>query len=204
MAYLIDCSNNNGSVDFHRVRQSGVAGCWMKATEGVTFTDALYAGSAHEARTVGLRVGAYHFAHPEKNSALQEADFFCRVIGKPKRRDLRPVLDFEVKTTLHPVILEGWAHRFCQRVYHNIGVLPLFYSYTAYIEAMRPVKPIGAGLWLADYNGLLHVAAPKPWKHVTVHQYTDKATVLGVRGDCDKSWAPRLRPLLAHPVLGLV
>src|SRR5579862_2004631 len=146
MPYLIDVSEFQGDVDFHRVRQAEYVGVWAKATEGVGWKDPRFDRNAREARAVGLRFGAYHFARPDRNEAVPEADYFCSVIGKCHRRDLRPVLDLEVETKLNPRLIEMWAHRFCTRVYHRIGTLPLFYSYTSYIQALDVRVPIGAGL----------------------------------------------------------
>jgi lysozyme len=193
---LIDCSNAQGSINWVAVKNAGVQGAWLKATEGVTFNDSWYATNRRRANVIGLRTGAYHFARPENNSAVAEADHFSHVIGKPGRRDLKPVLDMEGKGD------EAWAHAFCKRVRENLGVTTIFYSYSAWIKEHNFKTPVGNGLWLANYDGLLHtVTAPKPWKRYVAHQYTDKGIVPGVRGDCDRSWG-RLIGCLAHPVLG--
>jgi hypothetical protein len=101
---LIDCSNAQGSINWVAVKNAGVQGAWLKATEGVTFNDSWYATNRRRANVIGLRTGAYHFARPENNSAVAEADHFSHVIGKPGRRDLKPVLDMEGKGD------EAWAH----------------------------------------------------------------------------------------------
>jgi lysozyme len=205
---LIDISNVNGTVDWRKVYKAGIRGVWLKATEGVTYDDPRYTEDAVKARAAGLRVGTYHFARPDNNPADREAAHFCAVIGTPRRRDLRPVLDLEKECNLTPAKLEAWAHTFSQHVSATIGVLPLFYSYPAYIRAMDAQTPIGAGLWLASYgvnDGRNHSAvAPAPWKHWAAHQYTSKGQVAGVNGDVDRSYAPAVRPLLAHPILGLI
>ena len=202
--YLIDVSEWNGEVDFRAVKRSGVAGVWVKATEGTGFTDARFVEHYAAARNAGLRVGAYHYAHPDLGNIPEaEANHFVNTIGRIERRDLRPVLDLEVKTSLPSRGLEMWAHRFCFHVKQGCGALPIFYSYTSYIEGHFRY-PIGAGLWLANYDGVLHVTTPAPWRRFVAHQYTDHAIVPGVPGKCDKSWAPKLRPLLAHPITGLL
>jgi GH25 family lysozyme M1 (1,4-beta-N-acetylmuramidase) len=53
---LIDLSNNNGSVNFKRVKEYGVWGVCLKATEGNSFIDATFATRAREAKKAGLVV----------------------------------------------------------------------------------------------------------------------------------------------------
>lgn len=194
---LIDVSNVQGKVDWKKVAKSNVQGVWLKATEGLTFDDAFYKENVAGARAAGLRVGAYHFARPENNTALAEADHLSHIIGRVGRRDLKPALDMEGNGD------EAWAHMFCRRVYHNLGVIPVFYSYSAWLNEHHFKVPVGNGLWIANYDGLLHPPiTPKPWKRYVAHQFTDKGKVDGIAGNVDRSWA---RPgVLAHPLLGLL
>ena len=193
---LIDVSNVQGHIDWAKVK--GVQGVWLKATEGLTFDDSFYKENRKGAQAAGLRVGAYHFARPENNTAIAEADHFSNVIGKPGRKDLKPVLDMEGHGD------ESWAHTFSKRVYHNTGCYPLFYSYLDWIQTHKFKIPVGNGLWLADYSGLLHPpVAPKPWKKYVAWQYSDKGKVDGITGFVDRSVGSKLG-VLAHPVLGLL
>lgn len=206
---IIDVSNVNGVVDWHRVYAAGIRGVYLKATEGATFDDGLFQSARRRANAAGLRVGAYHFARPDHNNPKIEADHFARVVGKVGRRDLRPVLDFEqAAPKLKPVELEWWARSWNQRVLSKLGVLPAFYTYPWYEEHLKLSKPIGNGLWLADYSindGHLHPPTiPAPWKKIILHQYTSRGLVDGVTGFVDRSIATNLRSVLAHPVLGLL
>lgn len=193
-AIVADLSNNNGTVDLHAMANAGVvSGFWHKVSEGSSFTDRYYTDRATRGRALGLHVGGYHFARPDVSasdeSAVREADHFCTCLGSHGSGDLRPALDLEVGTPHGPYV--RWARVFNQRVLSRIGVLPLFYSYPAYIDGLAPSKPIGEGLWLASYgrdDGLEHpYRVPKPWKHVSAHQFTSRAHLAGVAGWCDLS-----------------
>lgn len=206
---IADLSSNQGSVDFARLKRAGIKGVWLKATEGRTWDDPAFSSRAAAARRHGLRVGGYHFARPDLNSAESEAAHFARVLGKVGRRDLRPVLDFEQKSDLLPSRLERWARDFNQEFRRRNGLLPAFYSYPSYIEReIRPAKPIGNGLWLASYSrndGKEHpYVVPAPWRRVIAHQFTSNAAVAGVPGHVDLSQAKRLNGVLAHPIVGLL
>ena len=95
----IDVSNNNGTVDWRRVRASGRRFAWVKASEGLTFDDAFLIPNVRAARAAGVRVGAYHFLRPMPGrSAKAEAQHFIsrlRAAGLG-HGDLIPVVDVEV------------------------------------------------------------------------------------------------------------
>ena len=207
MLELVDISSNNGAVEWPHVRAAGIRGVWLKATEGSSYTDPTFAAHRTRAAAAGLRVGAYHFARPDHNSAAVEARHFAAVVGKVGRRELRPVLDLEVQG-LRPHELEAWARTFNQQVHLLLHVAPAFYASTAYIAALELTRPIGDGLWLANYgvnDGHVHaVTAPRPWRRYIAHQYTSAGRVNGIVGNVDRSQAPRLRGILAFPVRGLL
>lgn len=204
---IIDLSNVNGKpINFPQIYRAGIRGVWLKATEGKTFDDPMFAQARNAARKAGLRVGAYHFARPDNNNPESEAEHFIRVVGKLGRRDLKPVLDMEHGTGNH--FMEDWSRRFNQRVKKEWGVIPIFYSYPYYIEQIAPRTPIGNGLWIASYgsnDGKIHpVAVPNPWKNFVAHQYTSNGKIPGVPGNVDRSYAPKTTGVLAFPIRGLL
>lgn len=72
----IDVSNNNGAIDFNKVKNSGVEVVYIKATEGISFTDAYLKTNYDKAKAVGLKVGFYHFLR--KNNPVAEAKYFLQ------------------------------------------------------------------------------------------------------------------------------
>lgn len=210
MSLFCDLSNNNPEPDWRRLRQS-VAGVWLKASEGDSFRDPTWTERSQAARAAGLRVGGYHFARPssQPGSAVLQAEFFQRQRGRLRRRDLRPALDLEVTGALAPGALERWARAFSQRTRELCGVYPLLYCSPSFAESsLRASRPVGAGLWLADYgpdDGLRHPPhLPAPWKHYVAHQFTSRGRLAAVRGPVDLDYVPRLRGVLAFPWRGLL
>lgn len=206
---LIDLSSNNSPQNFRQIKESGVIGGWIKVGGGgETHRGSLYIHDnfhpwAKRMRSAGMRVGGYWFAVPILGDASRQAAQFAQALGKIERRDFRPVLDFEKNLYgLNQAQLEAWAHQFSQEVKRLTGVGPLYYSYASYLHAL---KPIGYGYWLANYSDS-NPAAPAPWKHIVAHQYTSKGRIDGIYGPVDLSRrkSKTIRPLLAHPVLGLV
>lgn len=212
MAELIDVSNVNGSVDWNRVRRAGIAGAWLKATEGQTYIDKYFAQHRRDAARAGVRVGAYHFARPDLQPLTPEAEAinFCKVVGKLDRTDLRPVLDLEVavREVLRRSEIEWWCREWSRTVKKRLGVWPLIYGSTSYLADMRLDQPILGGLWVANYgpnDGRRHTpGVPRPWRKAVAHQYTSRGRVDGVRGDVDRNYVPRLRAVLAFPWRGIV
>lgn len=199
---LIDLSNNNATPDFHQVAAAGIAGVWLKVTEGIAFVDETYSIRRHAATAAGLRVGGYHFFHPA-SSPEQQAQFFANHLGPIGPHDLRPALDCEATDDEPAATIVDCARRFNHELRNRTNVGPLFYTFTSFARQLAADKPIGYGLWLADYgpdNGAEHPAsAPPPWRRYVAHQYTSKGTVPGCHGPVDISTAADLRPLLAHP-----
>lgn len=198
MATLIDISNVNGVVDWHRVRSAGIQGAYIKLSEGVTFDDPESHVHAKGAQKAGVPFGFYHFARPDNNTPEAEAAHVLRRLGRMKP-DLRLVLDFEHGRAKRSY--GDWAHRFNQVISKRLGYFPVFYSYAPYISEMHLAKPVGNGLWLAAYgrnDGQEHpFDVPAPWKRVTMHQFSSRCRVIGCSNLVDLSHTRSLQPLRA-------
>ena len=215
MGYLIvDLSSNQSLPNFRKMRAAGCDGVLIKLTEGATYNSDwdVYTEWAPRARLAGLRVGAYHYAQPSGGDAIAEARNFSESLmglGGIQRRDFRPALDFEENPgNLSGAALVKWARDWNRVVWERTGTCPLFYSYPFFIASMRAETPIGCGLWLASWGvndgQRWPYAVPRPWKKAVLHQYTSNGNIEGVLGRVDLNYAEKLRPLLAHPVLGLL
>lgn len=201
---ILDVSNNNSEPNWEQLVRQGVTAVFLKASEGTSFHDLTFGARRSAANRAGLHVGAYHFARPDQGSAVEQAATFCNMVGKIGSSDLKPVLDFESASSLSPAQLEAWARAFNQEVKKRLGRVPIFYSYSAYVEMLRPSWPIGNGLWLASYgrnDGSEHpFIVPFPWKKIVAHQFTSNCRITGCEHPVDMSNANSLRPLLAYPV----
>jgi lysozyme len=182
---MIDLSNNNrGPVDFQRAfREGGHRRLYLKATEGLGFTDVTYRERLLQARRAGFRVGPYHFAH-SGNDPRAEARKFHAVVGR--NWDLRPCLDYETGT---PSL--RWAVAFNAEARRLFGKTPLLYSYQDFIRRLGASVRI-APLWIAAYgpnDGRDH-GVPRAGVHPfepAAHQFTSRGRVPGIRGLVDVS-----------------
>jgi lysozyme len=186
---MLDLSNNNGAVDFHRIYQAGHRRVYLKRSEGTSFTDRLFPGFRSAAHAAGLKTGAYHFTHPLSHTPSEELAFFLRLLPPlDNKHDLRPCFDQEYGapserkgqwiTELHKLFREGF------------GYWPVLYSYPYYLETLRLRAPVGP-LWLASFgrnDGKEHpFSVVPPYKTVAAHQYSSNARVAGVSGLVDIS-----------------
>lgn len=194
---VVDVSNAQGQVDWAKVAAAGVHGAFYKASEGATFIDPFHAQNRAGAARAKIHAGAYHFARPDRNDPAHEADHFAAVVGQLHPFEMVPVLDLEVAGHTGAGDAVDWARAFSQRFHGHLGVYPIFYSYPAFIDAMRAAAahpfdtPIGGGLWLAAYgrnDGTEHpYQVPAPWKKARLHQFTSNGRLAGVAGRVDLS-----------------
>jgi lysozyme len=203
MLTMIDVSMYQGAINWARVKQDGIGLAYVKCTQGAHELDPRFHANRAETDALGIRCGFYAYVEPGGASPAAQAAYFAHAVGRLGRRELRPAQDLESGNAAHT---EEFARAFSRAVTHELGCTPIFYSYSAYIAAMKLRTPIGGGLWLASYgrnDGTDHGAdVPRPWRKWVAHQFTSTAHASGIAGRVDVSHAPKLTPLLAHPVLG--
>lgn len=194
----IDVSNNNGAVNWAKAKADGVDFAWVKATEGRTFDDSHLLVNLHDARKVGVHVGAYHYAQPGANSAAVEADHFLRVY-RPQPGDLLPVLDFEVPGGMSPQAMSAWAIRWMDLVGEGLGTEVVLYTYPYFLRDRMDVGMLkGRKLWYADYTGKpgkFNYSSFAKGMNLVAQQYTSRAHVNGVNGRVDMNYAKALGPI---------
>ncbi len=196
----IDVSNNNGAVNWAKIAADGVKFAWVKASEGTWFRDRYLGQNLQGARAHGVKIGAYHYARPDRSSPEAEADFFLSLY-KPQPGDLLPVLDFETHASLSPFAMSAWAERFIARVKAKTGLETVLYTYPYFLrDSMAGAKALkGTKLWYADYTGVpgkLRYESFIGGLKLVAQQYSSSGHVDGVNGRCDMNYAKSLKPIL--------
>lgn len=186
---ILDVSSYQGTVDWQQVKADSryrIDGVYIKATEGVSVTDSALTTHVQEAKAAGVLFGLYHFAHPDLNSAVDEANHFLKVASQYSP-ELIPVLDIEVPTTpsgMTQAHLNSWMHWWDEIMTEHYPTY-MIYSDRSYFDmydfSMWTKRP----LWIAAYQGT--APSPAPWSSWTMWQYTNSATVNGISGDVDLS-----------------
>jgi GH25 family lysozyme M1 (1,4-beta-N-acetylmuramidase) len=161
---VVDLSHHNDVADFGAVEAGGIAGIIHKATEGVGFTDKLYADRRSRALGVGLLWGAYHFLRPVSIAA--QVDFFLKVAAPDSTTLL--ALDHEDKRV---ALID--AKEFLLRVEDAVGRKPVLYSGSVIKEQLGSrIEGFLAThrLWLAQYGP--RPVTPRNWPSAWLWQFT--------------------------------
>ncbi|GLX70330.1 glycoside hydrolase family 25 protein [Paenibacillus glycanilyticus] len=132
----IDVSHYQGKIDWDKVAGSGKWNfVYIKATEGKDLTDEYFKSNWEQARSNGMRTGAYHFFTTQSSGTEQAAHFMEEV--PYEKASLPPVIDIEIspdKDVAHiqnelTVLANGLEQHYKQR--------PILYvtydTYNAYI-----------------------------------------------------------------------
>ena len=175
-------SDTNISADF----------IFFKATEGVGYVDPDCSASYAEAKQAGKLLGVYHFARPDGNDPISEANFFVdNVLGYIGEAVL--ALDWETE----PKGNVAWAKQWLDHVFARTGVHPLIYMSLSTVN-QYDWSSVAAdyALWVARYwdmatdlNYDMTNAGPVPdanWANgYAMWQWTSRGRLDGFAGDLD-------------------
>lgn len=193
---VIDVSGNQSSVDYDRVKASGVEAVIVKATEGVNYIDPMFHTHVMRAIQAGLTVMAYHYLrirHGVPQDAHEQARQFCKLV---QDCGLPPLVfgDYEGKFN-EDARPQEWAEAirgFIVECSTQMGRPPCSYTdpgeWTSYGGViLATAVDIGAtDLWLADPRALPIV--PSPWTEWKLLQYSGTGLPCsGVMGVVDRS-----------------
>ena len=162
-----------------------VSFCFIKATEGVSITNAYYNSDYVQARRKGIRVGTYHFLSM-KSPANEQAAHFLKV-ARLNPGDLPPMLDVEPTDAViqqygGPEKLLSYIRTWLSIVERRAGVKPIIYSYQKffdkYLDQADDIKS-NYRVWIARYGEY------KPDLHLVFWQLGYDGRVRGFTGDVD-------------------
>ncbi|MTV48296.1 hypothetical protein GJ688_04770 [Heliobacillus mobilis] len=194
----IDVSSYQGTnIDWNQVREAGISFAYVKATEGCRTSDQCFQLNVNNSQTAGVLVGAYHYAHPEQNSAEDEAAHFLEALNSVNL-NLWPVLDLESppqkNSTLSGDYLAEWSRTFINIVSSSTGGKVILYTGKWYIDMYEVDGLSDLPLWISHYSSY-----PPPdfagWAEWLIWQYTDKGTVNGISGQVDMNVVTSLEAL---------
>ena len=162
----------------------------IKATEGNGYTDELCDTFYQKAKSLGKKLGVYHFARPDLgNTAEAEADWFIKeTLGYHKEAML--ILDWESGDLSNT----AWAKAWLDRVYQQTGVKPLIYMSESPAKSYdwSSVANADYGVWVAKY-GVNNGEPNTPpsinyWSFIALWQYTSKGRLQGYGSDLDLNY----------------
>jgi len=206
----IDVSRFQGRVAWNPVGRTDIRFAYLAASRGygrdctvapeACGRDPWFDRNYAQARRVGLRVGAYHRAFAAgpgrrnaKMDARREADGFVAVVGKVRRRDLRPALDVEHPfTQIGERNLRVWIRTWLKRVERDLGVKPIIYTNASSWAANGDTTSFathGYPLWVANFDVPSPLVPAAGWagKGWTIWQYTSSSLISGIDGPVDRN-----------------
>jgi len=216
----IDVSNFQGNVNWNSVLSDGYEFAFMKATEGVGFTDARFTQNITGAVSAGVLAAPYHFARPDSGvsnplDAVNEANYFLDAIEPYYNTGtyLPPVLDverFDVGMSLSQTrtFISNWVNDFSDTVFDSLGVRPLIYTSQSHANTYYNSSVTSQhDLWVAWYRGSGTSNPPEQsdnpaWPEWKFWQYTDSGSVAGISGDVDLNVFNGTRPQLEALLVG--
>lgn len=179
----IDVSDHQGTVDWTAVQQAGKVFVFIKATDGITWTDPDFATNWSGARAAGLLRGAYHFYETDDDPTAQAQNFLNAVQLEPG--DLPPVVDIEKLdsgSTASQTVqdLQTWL----DVVEKATGRVPIIYTSHGFWSSLGTSAFGSYPLWIAEY-GVQSPTLPAGWAGWTFWQYSETGTVSGITGSVD-------------------
>lgn len=175
---------NGADVDFKRIIAAGYKYVFVKATEGLHYTNEYYVNDAMAAQGNGILMGGYHYADVTADPT-EQAKRFADTISVKGGTSLPPVLDIEEAKGKTPDELYSWVKTFLEETYALTGRMPIIYTYRSFwlVQMGNTTAFNDFPLWIADYNGGTGPTLPLPggWETWVFWQYASDTTIDGVQ-----------------------
>lgn len=187
----IDVSEWQGSIDWEKVKESGVEFVIIRVGGRGTVKDTVFADENAQdyyegARAAGLKVGAYFFSQSiSVEEAIAEAEFTLEQI-KDWEVDMPVVYDWEYvdqyarTAKVSDRVLTDMAKAFCDTV-KDAGYQPMIYfGRSQSMEMLILEELVDYPFWLAMYTTIMDY----PYK-IDMWQYTETGSIPGISGNVD-------------------
>ncbi|MBB3112533.1 lysozyme [Paenibacillus phyllosphaerae] len=180
----IDVSRYQGNINWSSVKAGGIAFAFIKASEGTGSTDPQFERNVTGAKAADVKVGFYHYAHPERNNAAAEAAHFISTINGYEA-DFPHVLDVEGDASaIGAAALTDWVDAWLKEVRKQTGHPVMIYSGASFARSYLGKELGDYPLWIAHY-GVNTPMANSTWNRWAVFQYSQTGRVNGISGDVD-------------------
>ncbi|KAA2260117.1 hypothetical protein F0L68_20545 [Solihabitans fulvus] len=184
----MDVSSHQGDIDWQAAANNGARFAYVKATEGVTYTNPNFGQQYNGAYNVGMFHGAYHFALPDVSNGVDQANFFVDHGGgwSPDGRTLPPAMDIEYNPYgdtcygMDRFQMANWLSAFSEQIRARIGRYPVIYTSLNWWARCTNNNPgFGANpLWVARYADSVG-DLPASWGGYSIWQYANSGMFPG-------------------------
>ncbi len=188
--YGIDVSEHNGSLNWQKIRDSGISFAIVRSGYGVSHQDTQFQNNMAGALACGLPVGIYHFSYALSIQGAKKEAEFCQSLLEPYESQIvLPVFfDFEYDTvrygktqgvSLGKQQFNDHAAAFLEAM-EEAGHTPGIYYNLDYKKTMVDEARLGDYVqWYAQYN-----SSPS-WTGYDLWQKSSSHTIPGLSGTFD-------------------
>lgn len=183
----IDVSHYQGTVNWADVAAGGTTFAMIKASEGTSYTDPMFATNWSGCKSNNILCGAYHYFLPTE-CFLKQADLLCQQLTSvdfDPAADLPPAIDCEdiegVSSSTYVYALKELLHV----LQLQLKCTPMIYVSPAFWQSLGNPDFTSYPLWVANYTTASEPEIPAPWKSYAIWQYSETGEVGGIAGDVD-------------------
>ena len=176
----VDISSYQGSVDFVKLSGQGVSFAYIKATEGSSMVDRMFAENFEKAEQTDVRVGAYHFFSFDSAGSTQAENFISTVEAADGM--LPPAVDVELYGDYlsHPPEdtekVKGELRVLLDALEEKYGMKPVIYATSKSYKLFIKGDFDRYDLWIRD---VLHHPSVDGW---VFWQYSNRGRLDGYDG----------------------
>ncbi|MEN9910291.1 MAG: hypothetical protein RLZZ540_3450 [Bacteroidota bacterium] len=180
----IDVSEYQGEIEWDAVETMDddykLSFVFIRATVGNDRLDKKFKENWLQAKENNIIRGAYHYYRPNENS-LEQAELFIKTV-RLQNGDLPPVLDIERLPENQSIErLKIGLRRWLIKVEEHYKVKPIIYTGERYYDDFLKEEFSDYLFWIANYN-FYREKMKEDW---LFWQFTEKATVSGIKGNVD-------------------
>ena len=183
----IDVSKYQGTIDWPQVAASGCSYAFIRLgyanRDGSITLDSYFERNVRGAINAGVKVGVYLYSYIETVDAARIAATKTIELIKDYKISMPVAFDYEL-SSLYSTYSRDKNTDICNaymEIIANAGYLPMFYSYTSFINAYMNMDRLNKyeGLWIANYTGKIGVDDAAIW------QFSSYRTIPGIKGRVD-------------------
>lgn len=145
----IDVSSNQGIIYFAQVKASGIEIVYIKATQGISYTNPYLATHYKDAKANNLKIGFYHFMD-SSDPTLQAQHFLNTISGMIS--DCKYVIDIEDQTKWTVSTASNYTRIFADYLISH-GKEPAIYTGDYFYRDNLNSTVKDLPLWVAAYGG---------------------------------------------------
>lgn len=183
----VDVSHWNGFINFDEFIKSDYSDFMiMKASQGGSFVDGMFDTNMQQCVEHNKLTGMYHFVTDADYT--HQVDNFLSRYDCAKNMGACTVLALDVEDdgvkSIPDDALKEMILLMVAEIYDNTGVYPLIYCST-FFRSQHFFDNVcdKCGGWIARYN--TNKSAKRKDLNVTIHQFTSKGKVCGIKGSVD-------------------